>query len=106
MDAIGGLREQGTILQPATGQDEIGQPTNGWTEFATGVWADVRYLSGLEAIKAGAEASVVKASIRVRWRAGVTSAMRFVIGATTFQIKSVLPQPGRKYLHLACEVVQ
>jgi SPP1 family predicted phage head-tail adaptor len=49
----------------------------------------------VEAIKAGAEASVVQASIRIRYRTDVTSAMRVVHGSTTYEIKAVLPDEGR-----------
>jgi SPP1 family predicted phage head-tail adaptor len=64
---IGRINRQVVIKAPPTGQDALGQPTGDWTTFAT-VWANVRYLSGTESIKAGADTSTAKASIRIRYR--------------------------------------
>lgn len=104
------LNRRVTIQQLVAGQDAAGQPTQTWANLiATGdgkVAANVRYLNGAETIKAGAETSVAKASIRVRRRADVTAAMRVVLGSTTFEIKAVLPdEQDRVYMDLACEVV-
>lgn len=102
---IGSLRNRVTIKQLTAGQDEIGQPTQVWTTLAT-VWADIRYLQGLETIKGGAETSVKKASIRLRRRTDLTAAMRVEYGATVFEIKAVLPDEQNKdRVDLACEVL-
>jgi SPP1 family predicted phage head-tail adaptor len=93
------------IKQPAAVQDAAGQPIPTWTTLAT-VWANIRSLNGLETIKGGAEASVAKASIRIRYRTDVTAAMRVVHGSTTYEIKAVLPdEAGKQYLDLACQVI-
>ncbi len=95
----------GWLQSLPTGQDEAGGPTGAWVNVAQ-VWANVRYLTGLETIKAGAETSVVKASVRIRSRSGLTSGMRFLVGSTAFQIKSVPPLATRAdFMDLACEVV-
>lgn len=94
-----------TIQRPATGQDAAGQPAQTWTDLAS-VYANIRYLNGLESIKADAEASVAKASIRIGYRTDVTAAMRVSIGSTVFQIKAVLPdEEGKQHTDLACEVI-
>ena len=96
---------QVVIQQLAAGQDAIGQPVQTWSALAT-VWANIKHLSGLETIKGGAESSSVKASIRIHYRADVTSAMRVVHGSTTYEIKAVLPDvEGRRHLDLVCEVI-
>jgi SPP1 family predicted phage head-tail adaptor len=101
----GRLRNRITIQSLQSGQDEIGQPVTTWADVAT-VWADIRYLSGVESIKSDAEASIVKVSIRIRRRTDVTAAMRVVFGTTKFQIKAVLPdEQARERLDLSCEVV-
>ncbi len=88
-----------------SGQDEIGQPVTTWATFKT-LRANIRYLNGLETIKADAQTSVVKASIRIRRRTDITAAMRVVFGATTFEIKAVLPdEQDRERLDLSCEVM-
>jgi SPP1 family predicted phage head-tail adaptor len=101
----GTLNRKVTIQLPPTAEDEVGHPTGDWTTLST-VWANIRHLSGLETVKGGAEASVAKASIRIRYRADVTAAMRVVHGSTTYEIKAVLPDEAwKQYLDLACQVI-
>lgn len=93
------------LQSPSQSVDELGQPIPGWTDVAT-LWADIRMKSGLESIKAGAPVSVVQASIRVRYRAGITAGMRVVHNLTAYEIKAVLPDVGgREYVDLVAEVV-
>lgn len=102
---IGKLNRRVTIRKPAEGEYPDGQPMTGWTDVAT-VWANVRYLNGVETVKAGAVTSVAKASIRIRRRTDVTANMQVVLGATTFAIQAVLPdEESRERLDLVCEVV-
>ena len=99
----GRLKNRVTIQQQSTVQDSIGQPVNTWTTYAT-VWADIRNRSGVESIKAGELTSTVRASIRVRYKAGITAAMRVVHGSITYQIKSVLrDEQNKDYMDLVCE---
>ncbi|MFN9476363.1 phage head closure protein [Acidovorax sp.] len=101
----GSLNRRITIQQPAEVQDALGQPIPGWVDVAS-VWADIRMKSGLEAIKAGAPVSTVQASIRIRYREGVTAGMRVVHNLVAYNIQAVMPDvSGRMYLDLACEVV-
>ncbi len=101
----GRLNRRCALQAPGTTQDELGQPIPGWTDVAT-LWADIRMKSGLESIKAGAPVSVVQASIRVRYRAGITAGMRIVHNLQAFNITAVLPDVGaREYIDLVCEVV-
>lgn len=100
----GSLRDRVTIKSPPTAQDAAGQPTGSWSTVAT-VWADVRHPGGLEQIKAGAETSVVKASVRIRHMDGVDAGMQVVCGARTYDIRTVLPDARRVFLDLVCEVV-
>lgn len=67
------------------------------------IWANVKYLSGSESIKADASVSVVRASVRIRWRAGVTAGMRVVHGADTLDIEAVLLGAGRQHVDLVCK---
>lgn len=101
----GRLSRRCTLQQPGTATDELGQPTPGWTDVAT-VWGDIRMKSGLESIKAGASVSVVQASIRVRYRAGINAGMRIVHNLTAYNITAVMPDVGgREYVDLVAEVV-
>lgn len=99
------LNRRCTLQSPSQSVDELGQPIPGWTDVAT-LWGDIRMKSGLEAIKAGAPVSVVQASIRVRYRAGITAGMRIVHNLQAFNIVAVMPDVGgREYVDLVAEVV-
>ena len=102
----GTLTDLVSLQEPGTVQDEIGQPVPGWTEVAS-LWANIRYMSGLESIRAEASVSVTKVSIRIRKRAGITSSMRIVDAqGTVYAIESVLPNlQNRDQIDLVCEVV-
>lgn len=93
------------IQQPSSTQDAIGQPLLTWSDVAT-VYANLRYMNGVETIKADAETSKARVSVRIGYRTDVTSAMRVLHGATVYRIEAVLPdEVGRKHVDLACEVV-
>lgn len=102
----GTLNRQVTIQRKTGGVDPIGQPLpEGWEDVAT-VWANIRYLSGTESIKADAETSVARASIRIRYRTGLNAGMRVLHGGTVYEIKAVLPDEARReHVDLVCEVV-
>jgi SPP1 family predicted phage head-tail adaptor len=101
----GRLNRRCVLQSPGTATDELGQPIPGWTDVAT-VWADIRMKSGLESIKAGASVSVVQASIRVRYRAGINAGMRIVHNLVAYQITAVMPDVGgREFVDLVAEVV-
>lgn len=100
---IGSLKSRVTIQQIGTSQDAIGEPVATWTTLAT-VWANIRYLNGVETLKSDSPTSIAKASIRIRRRTDVTAKMRVVYGSTIFDIKAVLSdETSREYLDLACE---
>lgn len=101
----GRLNRRVTIQHQGASQDDWGQPVTGWVDVAS-VWADIRMRSGIEAIRAGSPVSVVQASIRIRYRQGVTAGMRVVHGDTTYNITAVQPdESGRQFLDLIAEVV-
>lgn len=105
MMQAGRLNRRVTLQSPSQSVDELGQPIPGWTDVAA-LWGDIRMKSGLESIKAGASVSVVQASIRVRYRAGITAGMRVVHNLQAYNIVAVLPDVGaREYVDLVCEVV-
>lgn len=98
----GKLNSRIAIEQRSTTQDATGQPVETWTTVAT-VWAHIRLLSGVEAIKADADTSITKASIRIRKSAGIDAGMRVSHGGILYDIEAVLPdEAGRQYLDLVC----
>jgi SPP1 family predicted phage head-tail adaptor len=102
----GTLTDLLSLQQPETTQDDEGQPIPSWTEAAQ-EWASIRYVSGVEAIRAGAVASTSRVSIQIHKRAGITSAMRFVgADGVVYKIESVLPDmQHRDRINIVCEVV-
>lgn len=101
----GKLNRRVTVKELSDTQDAAGQPVQTWADVAT-VWAHIRHLSGVESIKADADTSVVKASIRIRRMTGIDAGMRVYHGATVYEIKAVLPdEESRERLDMACEVV-
>lgn len=104
MDA-GDLNNRVTLQQQSATVDALGQPVTTWSDLAY-VWADVKFQSGSESLKANAQVATSKCSLRIRYRTGLTSAMRVMLGTTVLQILAVLPdEKGRKYVDLACEVL-
>ena len=102
----GRLNTRFTLQTPATGQDAVGQPTTTWTDLSL-LWGNVRMVSGLETIKAGADTSVLKASIRVRAGIAFNASQRLVADdGTVFEIQAVLPDRAtRQHVDLVCKVV-
>lgn len=101
--SAGQLRHLVALQSKVDTVDEIGQPSTSWLTTAS-VWADIRYQSGLSSIKSGADVSVVKVSIRIRYRA-VNAGQRILHDGIAFNIESVLPDARRAYVDCVCEVV-
>ena len=99
----GTLRTPLTIQQQVVTQDAIGQPLTTWTTFAE-VWGDPHYKTGSEMLRADAESSAVKCSIRIRYLDGVTAGMRVTDGVTNFDVEAVMPEQHRGYCDLVCRV--
>lgn len=97
------LNQRVNIEQRASSQDELGQPIESWTLVAA-VWASIKHQSGLSAIKAEADVSVVKTSIRIRHRS-IDAGMRVVHGTDTYDIRAVLPDGKKQYVDLVCQKV-
>lgn len=102
-----GRRNTRCVIQRRTGgTNDWGEPLpEGWEEHAT-VWANVKHLSGSEAIKADVETSTVRASIRLLYRTDITAGMRVLIGTAVYDIEAVLPDMAqRKHVDLVCKLV-
>lgn len=94
-----------TIQRKTGGTDAWGAPLpEAWEDYAS-VWANVRHLSGSESIKAGADVSIVRASIRIRSIPGIDAGMRVVHGAQVYDIEAVLPGAGRQHVDLVCKLL-
>ena len=99
------LNKRVRIERLTDGQDDIGQPVQVWSLFAT-VWASVLLKNGAQTIKSDADVSIVQASIRIRKRTDITPNMHVVDGAATYDIRAVLPdEASRQHVDLVCERV-
>lgn len=102
MTAATKRRHRIVVQQLAAGQDAAGQPVQTWSTVAN-LWADIRQLSGLAAIKAGADTSTVKASIRVCYWPSASAGMRVVHGSTVYDIQAVTHDVAQKrHTDLVC----
>ncbi len=66
-----------TLQQPSTSLDDVGQAVPSWSDVAT-VWASAQPLRGREYWAANSIESEAVVRFRMRWRSGVTSAMRVI----------------------------
>lgn len=102
----GTLRDRITIQRKTGAKDAWNTPqTTGWEDHAK-VWARVEHLSGLAAIKADADTSIVKASIRIRWRTDITADMRVLFSGRVYEIYAVQPGATREHVDLVCKLIQ
>lgn len=100
----GQLNRRITVQQLAAGQDALGQPVQTWSLVAE-LWAHILHSSGIETIKAGAEMSIVRASIRVRYTRQITAGMRILAEGYTYNVVAVLPDmAGKQFTDLTCEI--
>lgn len=104
------MRSRIQLLRGVAGEDAAGQPSNQWQPLRM-IWADIRHAGGLATIKANAEVSIVRASIRIRSQPDVVAGMRAVHTArgvtTTYDIEAVPPPAaGQDYTDLICKVVR
>ncbi|PIF38006.1 SPP1 family predicted phage head-tail adaptor [Delftia sp. 60] len=104
----GTLRDRIHIQRKTGGTDGWGTPEpEAWENISPGrIAANVLHKSGLGTIKADAEVSIVRASIRIRRRAGVDAGMRVLFGSSIYSIEAVLPGPTREYMDLVCKLIQ
>ena len=103
----GTLRHRITLQRKTEGKDAWGTPLpNAWENItAKPIWANVRFQSGSESIRAGADVSIVRASVRLRWRTGLDAGMRVLHQGQVFDIEAVLPGADRKHIDLVCRLL-
>ena len=92
---IGALRRRLTLEQPVRGTDDGAAAALTWTGVAD-LWASVTSQSGREIVIGDGQAARITHAIEIRWRAGVTAAMRFRDGATVYDIRAVRDGDARR----------
>lgn len=94
-----------SILRLEEVQAGGGQVVGQWVEHAK-VWADVKFPSGLGTIKADTDVSLVRGSMRIRFREDIRSDMRVAVSGAVYDIKAVLPDlAGREHVDLVCQSI-
>ena len=102
---IGSLNSRVTLEQLSTTQDAAGQPVATWTVIAT-LWANIVHNTGVESIKANADMSVTRASIRIRYKTGITAGMRISYNGAHYNIRAVLMDTvNKEFTDLVCELI-
>lgn len=99
----GELKDRIIIQQKTVTRNGEGMVIEKWAGVAT-VWAAVNDLRGRELFEAQAVNAEVTVLIKMRYRTGITSAMRVVFGQRIFDIKALPLNPdGRRIeIHLMC----
>lgn len=95
MVLAGGMRQRIRIEEATLTPDGLGGFTRDWQTVAT-VWAEITTVRGDEYFASGQLASQVTHRIRLRWREGITTAMRVVFGVRIFAIRAVIENDGKK----------
>lgn len=90
----GTLNRQITLQQRVATVDTFGQRSLTWVDVAP-TWAEIAPLTGRELEAAQAIHSEVSHQVTIRYRPGVTAAMRAVYQGRFFQIQAVLDTDTR-----------
>lgn len=99
---VGNMRRQITIQQQAATQNALGEEIPSWTTFAT-CWASIEPMNGRELLAAQQVQSQVNTRITIRYRDGVTPAMRILYKSRYFDIQSIQDIEERnRFLVLQC----
>ena len=100
------MNDRITLLKRESGRDAAGQPAENWPEVAT-IWAHVKFETGAQVLRANADISVVRVSIRIRARADVDQTFRVRHKGVEYDVKSVIPDSGdRAFVFLVCEAIK
>ena len=99
----GQLNQRITLQAPGATVDALGQRVETWANVAD-VWAQVQPLKGREFFAAGAMQSEATVRVRMRWRDGVTGAMRVLWRGVPHALvaEPVDVDAGRHTLELLC----
>lgn len=100
--AAGDLNRQVTVEQRAVTRDTFGQQTTTWTTFCN-TWAKIEPLSGRELQLAQAINPETSHMVVIRYRPGVTTAMRVTYQGRHFNILGILDvEMAHVALELTC----
>jgi SPP1 family predicted phage head-tail adaptor len=99
---IAAMNERFALEEPVRTPDGAGGATVTWQTVAE-VWAHVRPISGDERLRHDQVSGRLTHEVWLRWRAGVTPAMRFTQATRVYEIVAVLEAERRTRLKCLCE---
>lgn len=104
MTTIGQLRHKVKVQQQGEATNAFKEKVADWL-LVCEPWCDIRQPSGLSAIKADMPTSIVRTSVRMRYRKDVKPGMRIVHGERIYDIKAgPLSVDGkREFIDFVCE---
>lgn len=99
----GRLRHRVTLQTPGTPtKNSVGEDLPAWDTVAT-LWAAIEAVGGREFVASGGIRTEGTHLITIRYRTGVTPAMRIVWGSRTFAVEAARDPDGRRWtLELQC----
>lgn len=103
----GQLRERVTIQRKSVTRDGFGAEVVTWPDLVT-VWANVRSTDGTEGVESTVDQVVatISHSVLIRYRAGLSPAMRVVWRGKALQILSIVENDNRqRQLILKCSEI-
>lgn len=96
------LNKRVLLQKRVQGKTAGGAPIDTWQNVITTgdgtIWAGVRDLTGRQFVAAGGTQNEVQTKIEIRYRLGITAAMRVVHGVEVYNIEAVLEQEGKSLL--------
>lgn len=100
------MNQKVTPLRPSIARNAANERVGGH-EAMPDVWANIKFQTGAEVLRADADVSVVKCSIRIRARRDVDASWRVRYQGVEYDIKAVIPDSAdRDYMFLVCESVK
>lgn len=99
----GRLRHRVTIEQKAVTRDSVGGQTVSWTTVAASLPAEVEPISGREFVELRAAQADISIRFRLRYRSGITPAMRVQWDGNAYGIVEAINVRGmNRELQLMC----
>lgn len=92
-----------TIQQKGTGKTATGVPDNTPVVVLPGIYARVSVITGREKWVPEASAQTNDATIKLRYRPGITEAMQIVHGAEVYDITAIIPDERKRELRCICK---
>lgn len=100
---IGELRERITLQTQTATRNDFGEKEITFVNFATGIYASKREVSGSEAVKAETIEAARKVVFRIRWRAAVNEKMIVVHRNIKYDIEAITEIEPRRFQDLICK---